>query len=77
MAVAIEAAKQTVQEQLAATIIPMQRAVENLQAEFAALRDLPGSDGDAVMLSASKPRAMAVVLALQEETDPKRARSSS
>ena len=48
MAAAIEAALKPLKSQLGATIVPMQRTLEGLQAEFVALR-VEEKDGDAVM----------------------------
>ena len=39
MTAAIEAALRPLREQLEATIIPMQRTIESLQAEFISIRD--------------------------------------
>ena len=50
MAVAIEAALKPMKERLGATIVPMQRTLESLQAEFVALRT---EEKDDAMLSAA------------------------
>ena len=49
MAAAIEAALQPMRNQLEAAIIPMQRTIESLQAEFVALTEFQAGDGDETM----------------------------
>ena len=51
MAAAIEAALKPLKERLQATITPMQRTLENLQAEFVALR--AGEKDDAMCSNAA------------------------
>ena len=46
MAAAIEAALQPMREQLEATIVPMQRTLASLQAEFISFREDQGVDDD-------------------------------
>ena len=60
MTAAIEAALQPMKERLEATIVPMQRTLESLQAEFVALR-VEEKDGDAVMAADAKRMRMALV----------------
>ena len=57
MAAAIEAALKPMKERLEATIVPMQRTLEGLQAEFVALRT-EEKDGDAVMAADAKRMRM-------------------
>ena len=57
MTAAIEAALRQMKERLEATIIPMQRTIESLQAEFIALRS-EEKDGDAVMAADAKRMRM-------------------
>ena len=57
MAAAIEAALKPMKERLEATIVPMQRTLEGLQAEFVALR-AEEKDGDAVMAADAKRMRM-------------------
>ena len=57
MTAAIEAALRPMKERLEATIIPMQRTIESLQAEFIALRT-EEKDGDAVMVADAKRMRM-------------------
>ena len=57
MAAAIEAALKPLKDQLEATIVPMQRTLEGLQAEFVALR-VEEKDGDAVMAADAKRMRM-------------------
>ena len=62
---AIEAAMKPLRGQLEATIVPMKRTIESLQAEFVAMRELaPAGDDDMSDASASE-----MALALR---DPKR-----
>ena len=62
---AIEAAMKPLRGQLEATIVPMQRTIESLQAEFVAMRELaPAGDDDMSDAAASE-----MALALR---DPKR-----
>ena len=60
MTAAIEAALQPMKERLEATIVPMQRTLESLQAEFVALR-VEEKDGDAVMTADAKRMRMGLV----------------
>ena len=46
MAAAIEAARKPMRQQLEATIVPMQRAFESLQAEFISFCEFQGVDDD-------------------------------
>ena len=57
MTAAIEAALRPMKERLEATIIPMQRTIESLQAEFIASR-AEEKDGDAVMVADAKRMRM-------------------
>ena len=57
MTAAIEAVLKPMKERLEATIIPMQRTLESLQAEFVALR-AEEKDGDAVMAADAKRMRM-------------------
>ena len=57
MTAAIEAALRPMKERLEATIIPMQRTIESLQAEFIAWRS-EEKDGDAVMVADAKRMRM-------------------
>ena len=65
MGAAIEAAMKPLRGQLEATIVPMQRTIESLQAEFVAMREFaPAGDDD---MSAAAASEMALAL-----RDPKR-----
>ena len=65
MGAAIEAAMKPLRAQLAATIVPMQRTIESLQAEFVAMRELaPAGDDDMSDAAASE---MALALRNQSE----------
>ena len=57
MTAAIEAVLRPMKERLEATINPMQRTIDNMQAEFIALRT-EEKDGDAVMVADAKRMRM-------------------
>ena len=59
MAAAIESALKPMKEQLEATIIPMQRTIESLQAEFVAMREDAAAGDDAMLDATASETALA------------------
>ena len=59
MASAIEAALKLMTETLEATIIPMQRTIESLQAEFVAMREDSAAGDDAMLDATASETALA------------------
>ena len=59
MASAIEAALKPMKEKLEATIIPMQRTIESLQAEFVAMREDSAAGDDAMLDATASETALA------------------
>ena len=62
---AIEAALKPLRGQLEATIVPMQKTIESLQAEFVAIRELAAAGDDDMSDAAASEMALAL-------RDPKR-----
>ena len=65
MGAAIEAAMKPLRGQLEATIVPMQRTIESLQAEFVAMREFAPAGDDDMSAAAASEMALA-------SRDPKR-----
>ena len=59
MAASIEAALRPLRERLEATIIPMQRTIESLQAEFVAMREDSAAGDDAMLDATASETALA------------------
>ena len=59
MAAAIESALKPMKEKLEATIIPMQRTIESLQAEFVAMREDIAAGDDAMVDAMASETALA------------------
>ena len=59
MGAEIEAAMTPLRVQLNATIVPMQRAIKSLQAEFVAMRELSAAGDDEMSDAASSELALA------------------